>query len=120
MAIKKSSLETTATMTVEFGDVGNLNIVYRPRGFAYSEAQSLWSDLKGLSEQQQQARMSEALLRLVVSWDLMDDDGNQLPVTNEVVESLPLQFAIKVFTALAEKLQEMSVPLANAASLPAQ
>lgn len=46
----------------------------------------------------------EALNRILVSWDLIGEDGKPYPITKESLMDLPLSFLAQVFRAVTEDM----------------
>lgn len=95
MTIKRSTMaEATATVTVEwYGETAD--VVVRPGRlnrelFAIMETQE---GFDGLAEQ---------VKTLVERWELVDDEGTELPVSDEVIATLPFGFIRAIVFAAVE------------------
>lgn len=102
MPIRVSALTADRrTVKISFGE-DSLTVTYRPSAVnAIQEARELEDREKG------QVLMSQArsLAEIIVSWDLMPDEGKDpLPITAEVIAPLGLDFTAKVTRAILDDL----------------
>lgn len=92
--------------TLDFGQAGTLTLRYRPpRGAEVARALTL--------AQQSDERPAEAFEALVdmivdrvVQWDIVDDNGEPLPVTRETLLLLPVDWIVRIANALQEMPRE--------------
>ena len=86
MPVKVSDLvKNERTVSLDF-DGDTLNIRYRPNSLTVGIERRLAAAEGG--EETIDAGL-EALLALIVEWDLLGEDGKPLPVTKEQMEALP-------------------------------
>ncbi len=101
MAIKLSDLQKK-TRGIEIGfQGGTLKIEYRLNVVTPAFLRSKL----GLSEQLEQT---------IESWDLMDDDGQPLPVSLEVLDGLPTQLQVELIRAITDDMRVASEDAKNA------
>lgn len=68
-----------------------------------------WSDwLANRAIEDEEQRGVDAFMRLIRDWDLEDEDGQKLPVTEENVRKLPTSIAIQLLGVLNEQILERS------------
>lgn len=83
------------TVTKDYGEHGSLTITWRPGELTPHDEASI-------SDAVEQGRMStataEALLRIVVAWDLLDDEGETIPLTSDALAALPSSVLDEVWT----------------------
>lgn len=48
---------------------------------------------------------SDIIVALIARWDIVDDDGKQLPVNHKMVMAMPLTFLTTVFSATMEDMR---------------
>lgn len=83
MSITLASLqENIAELTLKVGD-NELTIRYRPGKFTHALRSDLLSG---------ESTYLDTLASLLVDWDVLDDKGKPLPVTADVLATLPLAF----------------------------
>ena len=111
MAIKLADLtKETRTATFEY-DGETCTIEYRPAAFtAKMQISAMGMTLLGRegSDDIEKARhiletlgdYTEARTQLIASWDILDENGQALPVTVEIMQALPLQFVYAMFNAV--------------------
>ncbi len=89
------------TMEVEFLDE-TARVTYRP--LAYTPELEAALDEAGARASGRIIKFLEAVL---ISWEVLDEDGQELPPTKEVMEKLPLDFLSAVSNAITkDKLAE--------------
>ena len=59
-------------------------------------------------------KLHEQLEKAVVRWDLVDDAGNEIPVSLEVLDQLPTQLQVEMITAITEDMRVASEDAKNA------
>jgi len=102
MAIKLSQIGTkTRTVTAAY-DGDEVTLTYRPGAFTPRiEAR--------LSEAQEQGRVSQevaaVLADVLVSWEVLDDEGNALEPMAELLMDFPVDFLIAVTNAISEDMR---------------
>lgn len=118
MPIRLSALTADRRpLKIEFGD-DTLNLVYRPSTInAVQEARELEDKAAGKHVMAQARTLVEA----IISWDIQDDDGQSLPVSEEVMASLGLDVTLKINRAIIQDLlpnQTTGSVSSNGASAP--
>jgi hypothetical protein len=74
-------VNNTRRCEIPLGEAGVLNVTYRPSAFNAAQEQVE----RDLRDQGAVLRsMAESLVAAVISWDLLDDDGEPVPLTHEV------------------------------------
>lgn len=83
MAVRLSKIKgETRTIRLDFGDAGDLNIVFRPGGITPAREEELQvEDTEGRGVR----AVIGLLCEIVESWDLLDDTGEPLPLDVDVV-----------------------------------
>lgn len=101
MPIRLSSLSTDRrTLKVPFGD-DTLTLTYKPSAInAVQEAREIADKAAGKVVLSQARSLVESLL----SWDLLDDDGEPLPLNEEIMGGLGLDVTNKLYSALIDDL----------------
>lgn len=88
------------TVKVPFGD-DSLSLTYRPSAInAVQEARELEEREKGRHLQAQATSLAE----IITSWDILDDEGQPLPVSEEVIATFGLDVVSKVTRAILDDL----------------
>lgn len=95
-------------VTVHF-DGDDLHVEYRPTSYTPAEVVALQEATPTTGKRMSAAAQREALdrtietmLRLIVSWDLEDEDGRTIPLTREALRDVPLNVFHEVQRAIAE------------------
>lgn len=101
MPIKLSALTADRrTVTVPFGDE-SLTLVYHPSAInAVQEARELEDREKG----QHLLAQARSLAEIIASWDLQDDEGKRVPVSEEVLAQLGLDVTGALTRAILDDL----------------
>lgn len=101
MPIRLSTLTADRRpLRVPFGDDA-LTLTYKPSTInAVQETRELEDKAAGKHVLSQVRTLAEA----VISWDLQDDDGNPLPITEEVMKGLGLDVILKINRAIIADL----------------
>lgn len=95
------------TVKVPFGDDA-LTLVYRPSTInAVQEARELEDREKG----RHLLAQARSLAEIILSWDLVDDAGKPLPVTEETIQTFGIDVVSKITRAvLADLLPNQTTP----------
>lgn len=107
MPIPLSSLTADRrTVRVPFGEDA-LTLTYKPSAVnAVQEARELEEREKG----QHLLAQARSLAELIVSWDVVDEKGKPLPVSEEILGSLGLDVAARLQRAILEDLLPNQTP----------
>jgi|GEM_PF-1444588 len=90
--------EQLATTQIEYeGDDKPISITYRKR-----LVQAVCINITEGTEIQQARNLRQALEDLVVSWDVLDPDGEPMPATKDVTRLFEFDFLMTVFTRIVE------------------
>jgi hypothetical protein len=92
----------TARMTVPGGEGEEdeyVNLEFRPGALTLGALSRLYEAAK--ADTFDPEAMEEMLKPILVSWDLLDDDGSPLPITREGLHKLPMEFVGELITVLA-------------------
>jgi hypothetical protein len=85
------------------GDEGQedeyVNLEFRPGALTLGALSRLYEAAK--ADTFDPEAMEEMLKPILVSWDLLDDDGSPLPITREGLHKLPMEFVGELITVLA-------------------
>jgi len=101
MAIRLSDLtKETRKISVNIGASEPLEIEYRARAYTAE----LEDNLTGAQEHPA-ATLAQILQRLVVSWNLVDDNDRPYPLDETHLGKLPVQVMIAIFQAIAEDMR---------------
>lgn len=81
----------TATAVVHVGPAedDNVTVVYRPGALTLETADKL---VEARNSDFAIRAVEELLRPLLVSWDLTDDEGNEIPCNEETLKKVPLNF----------------------------
>lgn len=124
MPVKLSAIRgEVKKLHFDLGDAGDLNIEYSGKAVKYGDFEALWDQQESttITESQKRKLSTELILKAVLSWDLQTDEGEVLPITQETIEKLPLSLVLEIVGTVGKELNESAqLPLANAASSPAQ
>lgn len=99
MGISVSHIKNnTRSVDVPFGDE-TIHIVYRPSEWTPS-IEKEWQDSEGSATE----NMLQFLSRLVIDWDIYEDDEEtkKLPITPESLEVLPTQIGMGIIRAVSD------------------
>jgi len=91
----------TATVAVEI-DGETLNVVYRPSGLTPETEDRLQEMVK---EQRGGASLIVLLREILVSWDLLDDNDQPLPVDERTLRGLPITLLSRVAEAISDDMR---------------
>lgn len=95
---KISQLGARRTMTVDY-DGESIDVTFRPAAINDN-----WVDrLQGLDKEDRQGYM-ELLCEALIAWDILDEDGQPLPPTVELMRALPLDLLYQITWDLFESL----------------
>ena len=94
-----NATKRTKTIDIDY-DGETVAVTFYPRAMTHSLIKSMQaSDTDNISG------ITDALTHLVASWDVLDDAGNQLPPTVEVMQGFPVDFMGAVFTGIVQAMQ---------------
>lgn len=101
MPIRLSDLRANKrTVAVEY-DGETLNVEYRPQA-VNPEYQDWLKNLGQREAKTSEAELWEKILAVVSGWDLLDDDGQPLPVSREFIAMLPTDLLMAITWAIQE------------------
>jgi hypothetical protein len=86
--------EATATIEIEF-EGEPVGITYRTKLVRTATLNIFEADT-----QYQPAQLREALETLVVAWDVLDEDGQSLPATQDITRAFDFDFLMAVFNGI--------------------
>ncbi len=90
-------------LAVKFGEA-TLNVVYRPLTYTVTELEKMEAgDARA-------AQVVDSMLRLLVSWDLTDEDENPVPLTEEALREVPTH----IFTGIMQAVGKDQTPSGEA------
>jgi hypothetical protein len=111
--IKLSALTADRRRLNVHFDSGELNIVYRPSAInAVQEARENEQREKGENLKSQ----AHSLVEILTSWDLEDDDGQPVPITHELMETLGMEFTRTLTRAVLDDLLPNRTPPATSSN----
>lgn len=100
MPIKLSDLAAKQRhLTVDLGDGMSVTVSYKPHALTLADEQELM-EAQGTATATH--LIAERLCRVLTIWDVMDDDDTPLPITPEVMGTLPGKFLADILTAIRE------------------
>jgi len=103
MAIKVSQLSSPKrTVEVTFGEE-KMNVTYRPSCVTPQF-------LDDLQQPQQGEAIAVSIEKLVVEWDLLNEQGKKLPAKKAIVKTLPIAFLMAVIKAITEDTEVPKAP----------
>lgn len=109
MPITLSELtKKTRKITVDIGANEPLEVEYRIQAYT-PEIESV---VLSVGERPAMA-LAEVLKRLVVSWNLVDDNGKMYPLDDEHLNKMPLQIMMAIFQAIAEDMRPNQTTAGN-------
>jgi hypothetical protein len=95
------------TMQIKVGDGPEdvVNIKYRPGAYTLQVS----DELKALRNEEFQADAAAILLLpVLVEWDILDDEGNPLPIDRAGLAQVPLAFLSKIIDGMGDDLRPAS------------
>ena len=93
------------TLRIDYGDAGDLNIVYTP-SLLTEKLLTRLSSMTGETAMGDAAEIVNAvLLKLVLEWDLLDDDGEPLPLTVDGMGEAPLKVRFDIMQRIASDMR---------------
>ena len=99
MSIKLSDLtKATKTIPVPVPD-GEVSITYKT-SFYTPKVEAMVASMT--ADNAPLAANVKILADALVSWDITDDDGKIIPITQDIIGELGMHFIIAIFTAIAE------------------
>lgn len=106
MAISAGALKRNVrALSIAVGD-DSVRVEYRPGAIT----QTLVDEIAKAEEQRP---LMTFLVAVLAQWDVLDDDGQALPINEVVLADLPLEFLRLVRDAI---LEDLNVPKAKSAS----
>lgn|SRR5690606_25094579 len=78
-----------------------LNITYRPSAMTPAVEAEMH---QAISRRQGGAALVAPLSHLIVTWDVVDEAGEPLPVTTEVLNMLPIDFLSRIITEIGRDM----------------
>jgi hypothetical protein len=94
-------LKDRRTLKISLGEGETLVVTYRP-GAITPATHDVTMDL--VEQQRQPAALAKSLALVIIDWDLIGDDDQPYPVTEEALRALPMSFLSDVFQAIQEDL----------------
>jgi hypothetical protein len=92
----------TRPLSVNFGDIGTLEIEYRPAAVSDPETIKMTDRMPLLTSTEARLELlAEYFLRIVTWWDLYDDD-KPVPLSVEAVKELPTSVITTVLSRISE------------------
>jgi hypothetical protein len=91
----KTMKEMTLPVKVSWGDE-EATVMVRPGAMTRSMLTGVNRNAKGLND---------GMRALIESWEVLDDKGDELPVTDEVLNELPTRFLNAIVEATIEAIQ---------------
>jgi hypothetical protein len=86
--------EVTATTDVEF-DNDIVAVTYRKK-----LVRTAAINIFGADPQQQPGQVREALEDIVIEWDVLDDEGEKLPATQDITRKFDFDFLMAIFNGI--------------------
>jgi len=100
MPIKISDLAAKVRhLTVDLGEGDQLTISYKPNALTLADEQAL---VDAQADGTATAKVADQLCKLLVLWDVVDEDDTPLPITPETMDTLPGAVLASVLTAIRE------------------
>lgn len=109
---KLSALGRNRTVAVSYNG-STVQVIYNP---AVINPEYQRESLKKRDELEWDEFLADDLSRLIVSWDLTDEDDKMFPVTKESLLTLPTMFTGSVSVAIYSDLSELSPKVPTARS----
>lgn len=91
----------TAQVAIDI-DGETLNVVYRPSGLTPAAEDQMHEQVQA---QRGGASLVTVLAPMLVSWDLLDEDGTSLPTDEATLRQLPTEFLSRVVEAITENMR---------------
>jgi len=109
MAIRLSDLtKETRKVSVNVGASEPLEVEYRTRAYTAELEDSITS-----AQERPATALAQMLKKLIVAWNLVDDDGKPYPLDDVNLSKLPVQVMIAIFQAIAEDMRPNSQTAGN-------
>ena len=93
------------TLRIDYGDAGDLNIVYTPSLIT----EKLLAQMSALSDASPMPAVGEAvnatLARIIQTWDMTDDAGAAIPLTEEALVDIPLLVRVDILSRLVADMR---------------
>jgi hypothetical protein len=101
MGFKISACDAlTDSVTFDVKGLGTLEVTYKSTGYSYGVAIQAQDELASATSEAAKRDISiQALLKLVVGWDLLEDDGTPAAVTLETLNKLPVKVVTLIINA---------------------
>ncbi len=93
MRISEATIEQKP-LAVTFGSA-TLNLVYRPLSYTVKEMEDATKD-------RDPKNIVRTMQRLLVEWDLTDDDNNPIPLSDEALVEIPSHIFTGIMQAVAK------------------
>ena len=88
--------------TIDFGDAGTLTLRYRP-ALGGDVARALAVTQAGQTDPAQAfGVLIDTIVDRVVEWDVVDADGQTLPVSRETLLRLPVDWIVRIANAIQD------------------
>jgi hypothetical protein len=88
------------TCTVDFGEESG-EVTYRPSAYT-PETEDAYQ--REIEKRRPSGGAADLVSRLVISWDVIDDHGEQVPVSLEILRGMPSEFLFSVIAAIIKDL----------------
>lgn len=86
---------------VKIGDE-TAQVVYRPSAYTPIVEDALQTAIEG---RRPGTGMAEYLAAIIISWEVIGDDGEEVPITKESLSSLPSRFLSEVSAAITDDVR---------------
>ena len=105
MALKISDLtKRSKTATLDLGDGLELELRYNPSDFT----KDFYNSISGNTEEDS---LFASIVKYVKGWSLVDDDGDELPITIELLKSMEMSLVMQIWTGVLKDSQDFDPKL---------
>jgi hypothetical protein len=92
--------------TLDFGEAGTLTLRYRPPTGADVARAVVFAQNAGEQPAQAFDALIDTIVNRVVEWDIVDGNGNPLPVSRETLLLLPVDWIVRIANAIQGESRE--------------
>lgn len=93
----------TAKIRLDFGEDGDLNLEFDPRKLTVGAVK----EMSAAGREQDYGRLAEIFFDILTDWDLLDDDGEKMPYTEEAINALGFVTFINIVAEMGKLYDQM-------------
>lgn len=108
MGIRVSQLakrqQREAKVVLDFGDEGSLTLTFDPSKLTVGRVKRL----SRAGRENDFGAVAEEFFDILIDWDLLDDEGNTMPFTEETVDALGIDVFVQIVAELGKQQGQLT------------